>query len=88
MVGLKTQKQRIISRQEKTSGGGAAQGGLKSSGNLRKAEAQGDPLAPPAQNLSDPDDRSMVRGRNQESRGRQLGFHFGKPENSMEKTHV
>ena len=73
MVGKKThdQQQRVIKGQEKTKGGGAdfpAQEDLKSSKGLRDAKAKGDKLAEPMKDLSDADDRNMVRGRNQESR--------------------
>ncbi len=73
MVGRKThdQQQRIINRKENTQGGGdkfPAEEDLKASKRLREARAKGDDLARPA-DLVDPDDRNMVRGRNQESRG-------------------
>lgn len=73
MVGQKTheQQQRIIKRQENTRGGGdafPAEEDLKSSKNARDAKAKGAKLATPAADLVDPDDRSMLRGRDQESR--------------------
>lgn len=73
MVGKKThdQQQRVIKGEENTKGGGAdfpAKEDLKSSKGLRDAKAKGDKLAEPMKDLSDADDRNMVRGRNQESR--------------------
>jgi hypothetical protein len=75
MVGQKTheQQQRIIKKQENTKGGGddfPAEEDLKSSKSLRDAKADSDRLTTPAANLTDPDDRNMVRGLNQESRGK------------------
>jgi hypothetical protein len=74
MVGQKThdQQQRIINKQENTKGGGSdfpAKEDLDTSKGLRNAKAKGGDLRKPAEELSDPDDRNMVRGRNQESRG-------------------
>ncbi|MBW9117706.1 hypothetical protein JNB88_29235 [Rhizobium cauense] len=73
MVGQKTheQQQRIIKGEENTKGGDAnfpAEEDLKASKNLREARAKGADLTSPVKDLSDPDDRNMVRGRNQESR--------------------
>jgi len=73
MVGQKThdQQQRIIKREENTKGGGAdfpAKEDLASSKGHRDAKAKGGKLAAPVNDLSDADDRNMVRGRNQESR--------------------
>ena len=74
MVGRKTheQQQRIINKQENTKGGGdafPAEDDLQATKGLRDAKAKGGKLAKPVDGLSDPDDRNMVRGRNQESRG-------------------
>ena len=74
MVGQKThdQQQRIINKQENTKGGGdtfPAEEDLKASKGLRDAKAKGEKLTTPAADLTDPDDRNMLRGRNQESRG-------------------
>lgn len=75
MVGQKTheQQQRIINKQEKTKGGGRgfpAKEDLGTSKDLRDAKAKGESLKKPENELSDPDNRSMVRGRNQESRAK------------------
>ena len=75
MTGRKTheQQQRVIKGEEETKGGGSrfpAEEDLKASKGLRKAKAGSDNLAAPAANLADPDDRNILRGRNQESRGR------------------
>ncbi|MDX3977434.1 hypothetical protein [Shinella sp.] len=74
MVGRKThdQQQRIINKQENTKGGGekfSAEEDLKASKGLRDAKAKGEKLTTPVNDLSDPDDRNMLRGRNHESRG-------------------
>lgn len=73
MVGRKTheQQQRIINRQEVTKGGGSrfpAEEDLKASKGLRDAKADAGGLKAPAKDLADPDDRNILRGRNQESR--------------------
>jgi hypothetical protein len=75
MVGQKTheQQQRIINTKEKTKSGDenfpAAQD-LKTSKALRKAKSKGGNLTVPDTDLVDSDDRNILRGRNQESRGR------------------
>jgi hypothetical protein len=73
MTGQKThdQQQRIIKREENTKGGDAnfpTKEDFKSSKGLRDAKAKGNNLAAPMNDLSDADDRNMVRGRNQEGR--------------------
>ncbi len=73
MAGQKThdQQQRIIKGEVSTKGGGPdfpAEEDLKSSKALRDAKAKGDKLAEPLKDLSDADDRNMVRGRNHERR--------------------
>jgi hypothetical protein len=75
MVGQKTrdQQQRVIKGQENTKGGGndfPAEDDLSASKELRDAKLKGNTINTPVSDLSDPDDRSIVRGRNQESRGK------------------
>lgn len=75
MTGQKTheQQQRIINRQENTKGGGSgfpAEDDLSTSKNIRRAKTAGDRSISSDRGLSDPDDRNMVRGQNQESRGK------------------
>lgn len=72
MVGRKTREQqkRIINRQEnpETASEASLEEDLTGSDNARKAREKGRTLTAPQEDLVDPDDRNILRGRNQESR--------------------
>lgn len=72
MVGRKTQEQqkRIINRQDETGGARSAPASVDMAENtsLHHARRKGENLTAPQADLVDPDDRNILRGKNQESR--------------------